>query len=458
MDVGAYDKVLARASEIAQRWLSSVQTRPVPAAVGIDDVVAVLGGPLPDEPSDPVEVLDLLARGIEPGLVAMGSGRFFGFVIGGTLPVALGTDWLVSAWDQNTGLRSVTTGTAGAEEVAGAWLLDLLGLPAGAAVGFTTGATMANFTGLAAARQALLTRAGWDLDRDGLFGAPRMRVLVGVERHDTIDLELKYLGLGAPETVPADDQGRVVPEALEAALQADPDDRPTLVVLQAGNIHSGDCDPFPAAIEAAHRHGAWVHVDGAFGLWAAASPRSRHLVAGVELADSWATDAHKTLNVPYDCGVVIVRDPAELKAAMSLHADYLLHAVDKLDPIDLVPELSRRAHGVPTWAVLRTLGRRGVAALVDGLVDAATALTGGLQGIPGVEVLHDVVFTQVTFAVGDAERTQVVAQRLHDDGTAWVTGSRWHDRPVLRLSVSNAHTSADDVAATVEAIRRATFS
>ena len=451
MDTGAYDKVLARAAEHAQRWLGTVQSRPVPAAVGIDEVLAVLGGPLPEEPSDPVEVLDLLARGVEPGLVAMGSGRFFGFVIGGTLPAALAADWMVGAWDQNTGLRAVTPGTVGAEEVAGGWLLDLLGLPAGAAVGFATGATMANFTGLAAARHALLSRTGWDLDRDGLFGAPRLRVLVGAERHDTVDLELRYLGLGAPEVVPVDDQGRLRADALAAVL----DDRPTLVVLQAGNVHSGASDPFVEAIDVAHRHGAWVHVDGAFGLWAAASPRLRHLVAGVEAADSWGTDAHKTLNVPYDCGVAVVRDPALLKAAVSLHADYLLHAEDQLDPFDSVPELSRRARGVPTWAALRTLGRSGVRALVEGLVDAAQALAQGLAELPGVEVLNDVAFTQVTFAVGDEARTAEVIGRLHDDGTAWISGSRWHDRPVLRLSVSNASTDAADVEATLAAVRRA---
>jgi glutamate/tyrosine decarboxylase-like PLP-dependent enzyme len=451
MDTGSYDEVLARAVEHARRWLSTVQTRPVPPAVGIDAVVEALGGPLPDGASDPVEVIDLLVRGVEPGLVAMGSGRFFGFVIGGTLPVALAADWLVSAWDQNTGLRAAMPGTVGAEEVAGGWLLDVLGLPPESGVGFATGATMASFTGLAAARHALLSRQGWDLDRDGLFGAPRLRVLVGAERHETIDLELRYLGLGAPEVVPADDQGRLRADALEGML----DDRPTLVVLQAGNLHSGASDPFPEAIDAAHRHGAWVHVDGAFGLWAAASPRLRHLVAGVERADSWGTDAHKTLNVPYDCGVVVVRDSAQLKAAVSLHADYLQQAVERLDPFDTVPELSRRARGVPTWAALRTLGRSGVAELVDRLVDAAQALGRGLGELPGVEVLNDVVFTQVTCAVGDDARTAEVVRRLHDDGTAWISGSRWHDRPVLRLSVSNANTDAADVDATLAAVRRA---
>jgi glutamate/tyrosine decarboxylase-like PLP-dependent enzyme len=426
----------------------------VPARASYDEIVDVLGGPLPEGPTEPLEVIDLLAEGAEPGLVAMGSGRFFGFVIGGTLPVALGADWLVSAWDQNTGLRAVTAATVAAEAVAGQWICDLLGLPAGAAVGFTTGATMANFTGLAAARGQQLTKHGWDLDRDGLFGAPRVRVLAGAERHDSIDLELRYLGLGAPELVPVDDEGRLRADALAEALEAGPGG-PTIVVLQAGNVHSGAFDPFSEAIEAAHRHGAWVHVDGAFGLWAGASPRLRHLVEGVGAADSWGTDAHKTLNVPYDCGVSVVRDTGALKAAMSLNASYLLQTEGSGDPFDLVPELSRRARGVPTWAALRSMGRQGTADLVDGMVHAAQALGTGLAQIPGVEVLNDVVFTQVTFAVGDQTRTDQVAKLLHDDGTVWITGSRWHERPVLRLSVSNAWTDDADVAATLDAVRRA---
>jgi glutamate/tyrosine decarboxylase-like PLP-dependent enzyme len=449
----SYDAALTRAAAHARRWLDSVPSRPVPAQVTVDDLVAKLGGPLPEEGVAPEVVVDLLAEGVEPGLVAMGSGRFFGFVIGGTLPAALAADWLVSAWDQNTGLRAVTPGTVAAEQVAGEWLVDLLGLPAGSAVGFTTGATMANLTGLLAGRRAVLDRVGWDVNTKGLLGGPAVRVIAGAERHDSIDLELRYLGLGAPELVAADEEGRLRADSLAAALEGR--DGPTIVVLQAGNVHSGAFDPFEEAVEVAHRHGAWVHVDGAFGLWAAASGRHGHLTRGVALADSWGTDAHKTLNVPYDCGVVIVRDPAALKAAVSLHADYLQHSDDALDPFDLVPELSRRARGVPVWAALRSLGRRGVVALVEQLVDRAQDLARGLAAIPGVEVLNDVVFTQVTFAVGDEARTAEVTRRLHDDGTAWITGSRWRDRPVLRLSVSNAWTDESDVQQTLEAVRRA---
>jgi len=446
-----YDAPLTRAAAHALSWLHSLPTRQVPASAGPDEMVDLFGGPLPDEPTDASAVVDLLAAQAEPGLVATGSGRFFGFVIGGALPAALAADWLVSAWDQNSGLRAIAPATTALEEVAGRWLLDLLGLPAGSAVGFTTGATMANFSGLAAARRHVLLQHGWDVERDGLFGAPRVRVLVGAERHDTVDLELRYLGLGRPEVVAADAQGRVRSDALADALAAG--DGPTVVVLQAGNIHSGDSDPFGDVVPLAKEHGAWVHVDGAFGLWAAASRRLRHLTAGVELADSWGTDAHKTLNVPYDCGVAVFRDAQAAKGALSVHGDYLIQGAG--DPVDAVPELSRRARGVPTWAALRSLGRQGVEALVDGLHDNALALAAGLTELPGVDVLNDVVFTQVTFTVGDEARTAEVGERLHRDGTAWITGSRWRGRPVLRISVSNAGTDADDVTATLDAVRRA---
>jgi glutamate/tyrosine decarboxylase-like PLP-dependent enzyme len=277
-------------------------------------VADALGRDLPDEPTAAADVVDLLAEAVEPGLVAMPSGRFFGFVIGGSHPAALAADWLVGAWDQNAVLRQVTPGVAAVEEVAGTWLLDLLGLPPGSGVGFATGATTANFTGIASGRDALLRAAGWDVAR-GLAGGPAVRVLAGRERHDSIDLALRYAGLPSPELVDVDDQGRVRPEALADALRAG-SGGPTLVLLQAGNLHSGASDPFDACVPLAHEHGAWVHVDGAFGLWAAAAPTYRHLTAGVEAADSWATDAHKTLNVPYDCGVVVVRDPAALTASI----------------------------------------------------------------------------------------------------------------------------------------------
>ncbi len=448
-----YDKALERASTHARDWLASVPGRAVPPQLDADAVVAALGGPFPEGPTDPADVVDRLARHVEPALMAMPSGRFFGWVIGGTLPAALAADWLVSAWDQNTGMRFATPGTTGTEEVAGGWLLEALGLPGGSDVGFVTGGTMANWTGLAAGRQQVLTQAGWDLDGDGLTGAPKVHVLVGEDRHATVDLALRYLGLGRPTAVAADEQGRIVPAALRSALETV--DGPTIVALQAGNLHSGSFDPFAECIDLAHQHGAWVHVDGAFGLWAAATPSLRHLVDGVEDADSWGTDAHKTLNTPYDCGIAIVRDPVPLRSAVTMRASYLIHASDKGDPLDKAPELSRRARGVPVWAALKSLGRSGVADLVDGLHANARAIADGIAEIPGAEILNDVVYTQVSVAFGSDERTAEVTDRLLASGVAWMSGSRWRDRAVLRVSVSNWSTDADDVAASVAAVRAA---
>jgi glutamate/tyrosine decarboxylase-like PLP-dependent enzyme len=450
----AYTGALDRAAAHAHSWLDSVADRPVPPRRSADDLRGGFAESLPDGPTDPAKVIDLLADLAEPGLMAMASGRFFGWVIGGTLPAALAADWLVSAWDQNTGLRFATPATAAAEEAAGGWLLDLLGLPSGADVGFVTGATMANFTGLAAGRQQVLADAGWDLDRDGLTGAPRVRVFVGGERHETVDHALRLLGLGAPIVVPADEQGRLRADALADLLAGGTG--PAIVCLQAGNLHSGAFDPIAEATTTAHEHGAWVHVDGAFGLWAAASPALRHALAGYEAADSWATDAHKTLNVPYDCGIAIVARPAALRAVMGVHTSYLI--ADELgvgDPLDKVPELSRRARGVPVWAALRSLGRSGVADLVDGLVEHARALAAGIAELDGAEVLNDVDFTQVCVAFGDDARTRAVTARLLEDGTTWMSGSRWRGREVLRISVSNWSTDDADVRASIDAVRRA---
>jgi glutamate/tyrosine decarboxylase-like PLP-dependent enzyme len=445
------EKALDRAHAHAAAWLGSLDARPVPARVDADAVTEALGGDLPEGPTAAADVVDLLAGAVEPGLVAMPSGRFFGFVIGGSHPAALAADWLVGAWDQNAVLRQVTPGVAAAEEVAGAWLLDLLGLPAGSGVGFATGATTANLTGILAGRDTLLRRAGWDVAQ-GLVGGPPVRVLAGRERHDSVDLALRYAGLPAPELVDVDSEGRVQPEALEAALGTRAG-LPTLVLLQAGNLHSGAYDPFDACVPLAHEHGAWVHVDGAFGLWAAAAPTYRHLTAGVEDADSWATDAHKTLNVPYDCGVVAVRDEAALTAAMSVQGDYLIQG-DR-DPFGRVPELSRRARGVPVWAVLRALGRSGVADMVERMGRHARTFADAIATIDGARVVNDVVFTQVCATFGDDDRTRAVVERMLADGTAWTSGSRWRGRAVLRISVSNAGTTDEDVARTVEALRRA---
>jgi glutamate/tyrosine decarboxylase-like PLP-dependent enzyme len=315
---------------------------------------------------------------------------------------------------------------------------------------------MANFTGLSAGRHQVLAGAGWDVARDGLTGGPKVHVLVGAERHDTVDLTLRYLGLGEPTAVAADEEGRIRTDALADALAAIDPGSPTIVALQAGNVHSGAFDPMREAIEVAHRHGAWVHVDGAFGLFAGASARLRHLLDGYEAADSWATDAHKTLNVPYDCGIAIVKDQRPLRAALGVEASYLINADDLIgDPIEKVPELSRRARGVPVWAALRSLGRDGVADLVDGMCRNARALAEGIGAIDGVEILNDVVYTQVCASFGADERTAAVTSALLDEGAVWMSGSRWRDRAVLRVSVSNWSTDDADVAASVDAVRRA---
>ncbi|ANS80099.1 Aromatic-L-amino-acid decarboxylase [Serinicoccus hydrothermalis] len=450
--MSSYSRALEVAHEHALHWLGSLGDRPVPPQASIEELITALGPDLPQRGCPPEEAVALLAEASDAGLTATASGRFFGFVVGGTHPAAMAADWLVSAWDQNTGLRTVTPAHSAVEDIASAWLLDLLGLPTESAVGFTTGATMANFTGLAAGREAVLRRAGWDVARHGLAGGPPVRVLVGAERHDTVDVALRYLGLGAPETVAVDDQGRVRPDALEQAL-AEGGHGPVLVSLQAGNIHSGASDPFEETVAAAHRHGAWVHVDGAFGLWAAASPAYRHLVRGHESADSWATDAHKTLNVPYDSGLCIVRDPAALQAAMGVQGAYLLRD-EVCQPLDKVPELSRRGRAVPVWAVLRCLGRDGVAELVERLCHHASTFAEALRAIPGVTVLNDVVFTQVCATFGSDERTDEVVRRLLADGTTWMTGSTWHGQRVLRISVSNWSTTEDDVELSVDAVRR----
>jgi glutamate/tyrosine decarboxylase-like PLP-dependent enzyme len=456
-DHGAdYTRALERAWHHARDWLTRLDSRQVGPRLGIDELGRTFGGPLPEEGCDPADVIDALAIGAEPGLMAIGSGRFFGWVMGGTLPAGLAADWLVSAWDQNAGMRAPTPATSAIEECAAQWLLDLLGLPGGADVGFVTGATMANFTGLAAARFSVLDRIGWDVGTQGLSGAPRIHVLVGAERHDTIDAALRYLGLGRPTPVAADDQGRILITALTAALDRIPDGEPAIVCLQAGNLHSGAFDPFAEAVPAAHRRGAWVHVDGAFGLWAAASPRRRDLAEGLDGADSWATDAHKTLNVPYDCGMAVVRDPRAMRAAFGLQASYLPADADGPgNPFERVPELSRRARGVPVWAVLRSLGRSGVGALVDRLCAGARALADGIRGIEGAEVLNEVVYTQVCVAFGDDLRTAAVTARLLAEGTVWMSGSRWRGRVVLRISVSNWVTDDQDVLRSVEAVRGA---
>ncbi|MEV1131049.1 pyridoxal-dependent decarboxylase [Agromyces sp. NPDC049794] len=452
-DQRPYDDVLDAAERHAKAWLSGLRERPIPPRLGADEIKMRLGRTLPETGEPPVEVIERLAEGAEPGLMAMGSPRFYGWVIGGTQPVALAADWLVSAWDQNTGLRTVTPATVAAEELAEEWLVDLLGLPEGSQVGFVTGATMAQFTCMAAARDSVLAGAGWDVETQGMTGGPAVRFIVGEERHGTVDLAGRYLGLGSPIVVPADAEGRIRVDALRSTLAEG--EGPAIVLLQAGNIHSGAFDDFGPAIEAAHEAGAWVHVDGAFGLWAAAAPGLRHLVAGMAAADSWSTDAHKTLSVPYDCGLAIVRDGRPMQRALSMQASYLQATDVGADPHEKVPELSRRARGLPTWAVLRSLGREGVAALVQGLADAARGIADGVARLPGVEVLNDVVFTQVCIALDDDATTEALSRRLWDEGEVLAMTSRWHDRAVVRFSVSNWQTDAAEVRRTVDAVERA---
>ncbi len=456
-DPREYDDALDRASTHARQWLSSLPERAIPMQLNADEVGKAFSETLQDGPIDPAAVIDELAEVAEPGLMAMASGRFFGWVIGGTLPAALAADWLVSAWDQNTGMRFATPGVVAAEETAARWLLDLLGLPAAADVGFVTGATMANFTGLIAGRQALMNNAGWDLARLGLNGAPRINVIAGAERHDSIDLALRYLGLGEPALVAADEQGRIRLDALAEVLDATTGS--VLLCLQAGNLHSGAFDPIgeATALARAYAGDAWVHVDGAFGLFAAASPSLSPQLNGYEAADSWATDAHKTLNVPYDCGIAIVNSPAALREAVGAHTSYLINpdVGGPGDPLEKVPEFSRRARGVTVWAALRSLGRSGVADLVDTFTSNAQAIAAGIAEIPGAEILNDVNFTQISVAFGDDERTRAITAQVLADGVVWMSGSRWHGRDILRVSVCNWSTDDADVAVAIDAVRRA---
>jgi glutamate/tyrosine decarboxylase-like PLP-dependent enzyme len=449
--------LLRQALDAATEYLGSLADRPVWPRASHDDMVAALGGTLPSSPTDPAEVIAHLAKAAEPGLSATPSGRFYGFVIGGVHPAGLAADWLTSTWDQNAGLTALAPANAACETVAGGWMLDVLGLPASASVGFVTGGMQANFTCLAAARHGVLADAGWDVERRGLAGAPPTRVIASADRHDTIDLSLRYLGLGTDALVElaTDDQGRIGLDALASALETVGGSAPVIVCLQAGDVHTGAFDPLGEATDLARRHGAWVHVDGAFGLWAAASadPATRVLVEGVERADSWATDGHKTLNVPYDCGFAIVRDRAVHRATFGIHGAYLIQT-DVGDPLELVPEFSRRARGFTVWAVLRSLGRSGLADLVDRLCRNARRMADGIAAVPGATVLNDVVFTQVLAAFGDDETTREVARRVLEDGTAVMTPSAWRGRAVLRCSMSNWSTTAEDVDRSLDALRR----
>ena len=445
-------QLLHDAASYAADFLERLPSRSVGAPAGAAQLRAALDGPLPVEPIEPAEVVAALAEGVEPGAVGIPGRRYFGFVIGGALPAALAADWLTSTWDQNAGLFAAGPAASIVEEVAGRWLIDLLALPPLASFAFVTGCQMANFTALAAARNAVLGAAGWDVEDRGLVGAPPIRVLVGAERHITVDRALRYLGLGraALEVVPADAQGRMRPEELETALAGT--DGPTIVCAQAGNVNTGAFDPVADICDLAHATGAWVHVDGAFGLWARCSPKLAHLAPGIERADSWATDGHKMLNVPYDSGIALCAHPAAHRAAMSVHASYLVHEGEggERDEMDWTPEFSRRARGFAIYAALRALGRRGVEAMVERCCSHAQRFTAHLSGSPLAEVLNDVVFNQVLVRLrsGDGDDdafTRRVVSAVQADGTCWLSGSEWQGKAVMRISVSNWSTTEEDV-------------
>ena len=432
----------------AGAYLQSLDARkvaPDPAAVAALDA---FDGALPEMPDDPHQVIDLLDRYGSPATMAMAGPRFFGFVIGGSLPIALAADWLVSAWDQNTGYYNITPATARLEQTALRWLLELLDLPRAAGGAFVTGANVANFVGLAAGRHAVLARAGWNVEADGLFGAPPITVIVGNEAHPTLIKALGMLGLGRNRVVrvPVDGQGRMRAEALPQISG------PTIVCAQVGNVNTGACDDVAAVRERAGAD-AWIHVDGAFGLWARAAPTRAHLVSRLELADSWATDAHKWLNVPYDSGLAFARDADALRAAMAITAEYLPTTSEWRNPSDYTPELSRRARGVPIWAALRALGRSGVADLIERTCRHARRFAEALSAA-GFEILNEVALNQVMVAFGDAERTQRVIAALQVEGTCWCGITVWQGRTAMRISVSSWATTDADVERSIDAIQR----
>ena len=456
MDRPDWKGPLGEAVEQAVAYLDGLPDRRVGAGASTAQLRAALGGPVPEGPGEPRDVIAELAAAADPGVVASGSGRYFGFVVGGTTPVALAADWLASAWDQNAGIAALGPAAAVVEEVAGMWVAELLGLPPGVSAGFVTGAQMANFTGLAVGVREVLASAGWDVDSAGLWGAPELSVYAGEDRHGTVDRALRFLGMGTRvvTAVKSDDQGRMRPDALVRAIGERPG--PAIVCAQIGNVNTGAIDPVDQICEIAHMHGAWVHVDGAFGLWAAASPLLRPLVTGVERADSWATDAHKWLNVPYDCGLVFCAHPQAHRAAMGSRAGYLVHAAGgERDALDYNPEHSRRARGFAVYAALRALGRRGAADLVERSCALAQRFADQLGSVAGVEILNDVVLNQVLVRFEDSDdRTHEVIERVQRDGTCWMSGTTWHGRAAMRISVSNWSTDAADVDRSVAAILR----
>jgi glutamate/tyrosine decarboxylase-like PLP-dependent enzyme len=455
---------LDRAAHHASVWLEGLTTRAVNATTSLEELRTRLRVRLTDEGIDPVQVVDDLAAATEGGLLGSPGGRFFAWVIGGTMPAAIGADWLTSAWDQNAGMYATAPAAAVAEEVVGEWLLDVLDLPRDASFALVTGCQMAHVTALAAARSGVLRDAGWDVERDGLFGAPRIRVLANATRHVTVDRALRLLGFGvnAVEPVETDDRGRVTADALHSALRAG--SGPTIVVLAAGDLNTGEFDRFQALIPIAKAAGAWVHVDGAFGLLARASATKRHLLEGVELADSWSTDAHKWLNVPFDSGIAIIRDRAAHRTAMTAHASYLVASDVVRDEVDWNPEFSRRARGFALYAALRELGRSGLADLIDRCCAHCHSIVTGIGALEGAEALWIPELDQglVRFLDPrpdameedhDAYTDRIIAA-INASGEAFFGGVTWKGRRAMRVSVVNWRTNDSDVARTIEATRR----
>jgi glutamate/tyrosine decarboxylase-like PLP-dependent enzyme len=446
---------MRRAAELSLDYLASLDERFVGPRADAAAIHDRLGGALPEHGADQTSVVEQLAEAVDPGLVASAGPRYFGFVIGGALPAAAATDWLTTAWGQNAALHALSPAAAAAEQVAGEWLLELLGLPAEASFGLPTGAGLGNAVGLAAARHRVLQRIGWDVEAQGLYGAPEITVIIGDEAHATLATALQYLGLGRDRVtrIPTDEQGRMAADAATTAISETAG--PLIVCLQAGNVNSGAFDPAPQIADAvAAHHNAWLHVDGAFGLWAAVSPRLRHLVEGVGRADSWSTDAHKWLNVGYDCGFVAVRDREAHRVAMSATAAYLLRS-EQREPWEWIFDSSRRARGFALYAAVRSLGRAGVQEMVERCCALASRMADQLRGADGIEVLNDVVLNQVLVRFGVDERTREVIARVQADGTAWMGGTVWHGKAAMRISVSNWSTTEADADASVEAIVRA---
>lgn len=451
-------RALRRAAEIGLEYLGRLEERPVGAHATASQVAAALlaasGGGLPDSGADPQAVIEELAAAVDDGLVASAGPRYFGFVIGGALPAAAAADWLTTAWSQNAALHASSPAAAGAEQVAGAWMLDLLGLPATASFGFPTGAGLGNAIGVAAARHAVLARVGWDVEASGLYGAPEITVLIGEEAHATVQTALQYLGLGRDrvQRVAADEQGRMRADTLRGAVESATG--PLIVIAQVGNVNSGGFDPVGEIAEIMADHAnAWLHVDGAFGLWASAVPEMHHLTRGVERADSWSTDAHKWLNVGYDCGFVAVRDAEAHRAAMAGSGAYLLRSDAEREPWEYVLDSSRRARGFVVYAAIRSLGRDGVRALVGRCCSLARHIADRLATADGVTILNQVVLNQVLVRFADSdERTRAVTASVQADGTAWMGGTTWHGLAALRISVSNWSTTEADADRTVAAI------